>query len=376
MSPRRLRLVSVEGSATRSFRLIHHALQVVVHLHRARQHLLAQRHRLVQVRQRGAQVADARLQQAREVGELGEERLLHRQRAEARLERRRPVRDRVSQGLRIGRDRAEGDRTVRELLRVVHSDRGDDARRVGELREEANQLRRGIRQGGRDRPQVREQRVESRDRLVQGGAAGGEGVAEAHQDPAAVLPGGGVECVVDVVELDLLLRLGKGDGPSGRHPGFAGAARDLEVLEPERRAVAHPDRRVGGQGFGALVELQVELRHRRCARAVRGLAAAVGRRRHGVDRLHGADPVSADPHLVVGTEACRVAELSRNLVSGDEGEPVVGVVGEEHGHEHDQRRDRADHRRRGSQRAHSSAAVHRRPTRYVGSIAVIARGGS
>ena len=72
------------GSATRSFRL------TITPSGRCssapvRGTFFAQRHRLVQVRQRGAQVADARLQQAREVGELGEERLLHRQRAEARL---------------------------------------------------------------------------------------------------------------------------------------------------------------------------------------------------------------------------------------------------------------------------------------------------
>ena len=43
----------------------------------------------------------------------------------------------------------------------------------------------------------------------------------------------------------------------------AGAAHDLEVLQAEGGAVAHPEDRVLGQRLGRLVELQVEPRAQR-----------------------------------------------------------------------------------------------------------------
>ena len=56
------------------------------------------------------------------------------------------------------------------------------------------------------------------DRLVQRGAARGEGVAEALEDLAAVLAGRRVEGVVDVVELGLLLGLAIGRVPPAARP--------------------------------------------------------------------------------------------------------------------------------------------------------------
>ena len=69
----------------------------------------------------------------------------------------------------------------------------------------------------------------------------------------------------------------------------------------------------------------------------------------GVSELTTPDARAGDPHLVGRLQAGGLGQLDLDVVGGHERQPVVGVVGEEHGHDHDQRRDRADQQRAGGQ---------------------------
>ena len=203
---------------------------------------------------------------------------------------------------------------------LSHGDRGDDRprrRAPGRSVPAGSSGRRAARETGF---RFVEQRVERLDRLVQRGAAAGEGVAEADRGSARLaFPGRRVEGVVDVVELGLGDEAGRGRRPRSatssieriwssasagsslslvpskvKPSGAVGpvAARDLEVLEAERRAVADPEGRVLGQRRRVLSSFRLSLA---TPPSVRSEASAAARRRAVSSRRRsGAGPVSID----------------------------------------------------------------------------------
>ena len=98
------------------------------------------------------------------------------------------------------------------------------------------------------------------------------------------------------------------------------AGDDLQVLEPERRLRPDDHRRVDRDRLGDLVEAEAEFGARSCRR--------LGHFDRD-DRLDDPDPGAADPHLVAFDQRLRVRHLGLEVVGGDEGQAVVGVVGEE-----------------------------------------------
>ena len=77
-----------------------------------------------------------------------------------------------------------------------------------------------------------------------------------------------------------------------------------------------------------------------------------------VDRVDRADARAADPHLVAAHEVGRARHLGLERVGRDERQALVGVVGQEHGDEHD------EHRRRADQHRVAGDAAARRPSRH------------
>ncbi len=122
-------------------------------------------------------------------------------------------------------------------------------------------------------------------------------------------------------------------------PAFSVCARaalfQFEVLQADRRDRLHDRPRVGRQRFDFLFEL--EGRDRREAPGARVLV--------GLQRADDPDARARDPHLVGGLQAGGLRQFDLDVVRRHERQAVVGVVGEEHGHDDDQRRDRADQQR-------------------------------
>ena len=75
------------------------------------------------------------------------------------------------------------------------------------------------------------------------------------------------------------------------------------------------------------------------------------------ERAHEADSRAADAHLVGGLQARGLGQRDFDVVGGDERQAVVGVVGQEHGDDHDQRRDRPDQERAAGEGS-TAAPVH------------------
>jgi hypothetical protein len=142
-------------------------------------------------------------------------------------------------------------------------------------------------------------------------------------------PGRRVEGVLHLVELDVRLRRRHGQSAVLRDLLPAGARHELEVLQPERRARADGDLAVVAQ-LQALVEAHVEDRERPARAGLRG------------DRLHDPHALAADPDLVVLGQPRGVRHERLDLVGGHERQPLVGVVGEEDGHEGHEHGDRPD----------------------------------
>ena len=116
---------------------------------------------------------------------------------------------------------------------------------------------------------------------------------------------------------------------------LAGAAGDqLHVLQAECGARPHRQGRVHGQRLDRLVELEVE----------DGDHALLAVHLHPValDVLDDADAEAAGAHLVALHELGAVRHLGLELVGGHEREAVVRLVRDEHGHDRDHHRDRAD----------------------------------
>jgi hypothetical protein len=190
--------------------------------------------------------------------------------------------------------------------------------------------------------------LQGADRFVQLRAAAGEGVAEAGEVLPDRLAGALVEHVEELVDVDRF-RLGGGDRDrfAGLEPLRGAAGGDLQELEAEGRLRPHRDRRIDRQRFGVLVEAEREFR--------RHLAV------FEVDRLHrldDADANAADPHLVAFDQGVGVRHPRLEVVGGDEGEAVVGVVGEEDSDDDDEHGDCPDDDRAAGDAAESAAVPH------------------
>ncbi len=190
------------------------------------------------------------------------------------------------------------------------------------------------------------ERAELADRGVEADTAPGESVAELEEVGLDRGPGGLVEHIEDLVDLD---RFGPRRGKRDRLPrseALGGvAALDFQVLEPEGRARPHDHRRVLGQGIEILVQLHVDLG------ADRARFLVLDR----LDLLDLADPGAADPDLVARHQGGGVRELGGELVGGHEGQPLVRLIGEEDRDHDDQHGDRADQGRAGGEGANPPA---------------------
>src|SRR5215208_8009407 len=194
------------------------------------------------------------------------------------------------------------------------------------------------------------------DRLVQVHPAPGERVAELEQVLLDGDAGRVVEHVEDLIDLD---RLGPRGRDRHRRSGLEALARvaavDLEVLEPECGAGADDHRGVLRQRVDVLVELHVQLGN--LGRALPGRVVRAGGVVHRLrlDRLDLADADAADPDFVSGHQGVGVGQLGRELVGGDERQALVGLVGEEDRHDHDEHGHRPDEGRAGGEAAHAPA---------------------
>jgi hypothetical protein len=130
----------------------------------------------------------------------------------------------------------------------------------------------------------------------------------------------------------------------------SGLGRDLQELEAEGGLRPDHDRRVDRQRFGVLVEAEREFG--------RGLPVRELDRDHRADR---ADEGAADADVVAFDQRVGVRHPRLEVVGGDEGQAVVGVVGEEDGDDHDQHRDGADDDRAARDPLDAAAIPHRPP---------------
>ncbi len=203
--------------------------------------------------------------------------------------------------------------------------------------------------------QVRQRRLrafQQRAQGVEGGVelrpAPGEGVAETCQVALDRGPGLLVEHAEELVDVD---RFGSRGGDRDRVAGGEALRRvagdDQQVLEAERRFGPDDHRRVDRQRFDGLVEAEAEV----------GGDLAVFEL-HRLDRLDHADAGAADPHLVALDQRVGVGHAGGEVVGGDEGKAVVGVVGEEDGDEHDQHRHRPDDHRAARHPLYAAAVSH------------------
>jgi hypothetical protein len=223
---------------------------------------------------------------------------------------------------------------VREQLGLHLGDRSHLGGGATELAEEVRKV--GLRCGQvrHHRRQVDEERVQPLDRRVDRRPAAGERVAEALRGHASRRSGVAVERRQHVLDLQRLGRVAQLDRRPGPELAVALAGDQLDVLEAERRARAHPQLGVGGKRLDGLVELHVDTGRRR-------LLAA-----HGLDGrpdlVDHADAEAADAHLVALHELGARRQLCLDVVGRHEGQAGVGVVGQEHGHDRHQQGHRPD----------------------------------
>ncbi len=297
--------------------------------------------RAVEVRQRARAARPRRASRSvRERRGVREERPLGAQRARAGVERARGLGDRVLQRLRVARDRPEGVGHRREQARVRL--RRPARRRA--RRRRARGRSPGCRSSGRRgcaRPGVRrlEQLGQPRDRLVEVGAAAGEGVAEATRLSPAALARRRVE------------HLG---APGRARPGCASGAR---AASRRRRASAARARgrarrtsgRAPSAGGSVTCESTGTAPNLRSSFSVQLRAdLAAGQRAPGcISRRRRRGSRRAD--LVAGDEVRAVGEVDLELRRRHERQAGVRVVGEEdgdddheHGHGADEHRARDD----------------------------------
>jgi hypothetical protein len=277
---------------------------------------------------------------------VDKERPLDAHRRDAGVLRGRRLLDRLLELARVARDRREGVGHRREQVGVGLRDRCEDAHEVVELLEEAGQVGARVRQVVHHRRQQPEQARRGGDRLVEVGAAAHERVAEAAQ---VVLRGRArrrVEHVEDVVDVDGDDRLPGRQRAAVGDRALRAAALQVDELQPERRARADDDAAVDRDGADALVEPEVELRP----------DAAAGQA-HRPHVLHDADAEAARAHLVALDEVRAVGDLHVQRARRHERQAVVCVVGQEHGDDRHEDRDRADEHGVGHDRARVAAAA-------------------
>jgi hypothetical protein len=221
---------------------------------------------------------------------------------------------------------------VAEEARLLLGDRRDLRGGLAEAAEEAREVGALRREVLHHRLEVAQQAGQHAERLVDRLAAAGERGAELVE----VLALRGARRLVErgehLVDLDRLGGRPRGrDRRSGREAGAGVALRDLDVLQAERRARADDDRGVPRQRLDRRLELEAQLR----------VGGAVGPALRE-DLVDDADARAADPDLVAPHEVLRVGDVRAQVVGRDERQPVVRVVGEEHGDDDDERRRRAD----------------------------------
>ena len=128
--------------------------------------------RVVERRQRALELLGGAREVLREGGQVGEERALDPERADARVHRRRRLGDEVLERLLVAAERLEGVGHAGEQRRVLAGHRGDDAGGVAELLHEAVEVGPGLGQRGHhrlERAHERRQLLErAADRLRRG----------------------------------------------------------------------------------------------------------------------------------------------------------------------------------------------------------------
>jgi hypothetical protein len=243
-----------------------------------------------------------------------------------------------------GKGAVEGDEHARLLLGDRGHGGGEALQRPPEFAE-----------AGAGRDEIRQRRLTAFKQRPQGGegvvdlwAAGREGVAEAGQAALDRGPGFFVEHVEELVDVDRFgVRRRDRDRVAGSEAPMRIAGGDLQVLEAERRFGPDDHRRVVRQWLHVLVEAEAEFGS--------DLAPAQLHRHH---RLDDADPGAADPHLVAFDQGVGVGHPRLEVVGGDEGKPVVGVVGKEDGDDDDQHGHRADDHRAACHSLYAAAISH------------------
>jgi len=152
-----------------------------------------------------------------------------------------------------------------------------------------------------------------------------------------------------VLELRRVLgRVADRDRVAALEAALGATGDQLHVLEPERGARPHRQRRVHRQRLDRLVELEVEDRDNSLlALLLNALALDVG---------DDADAEAAGAHLVALHQLGAVRHLGLDLVRRHERQPVVRLIGDEHGDDRDHHGHRADEDGAGPEL--SSAAPH------------------
>ncbi len=150
-----------------------------------------------------------------------------------------------------------------------------------------------------------------------------------------------------------------------RSPGVDLRARvsldQFEVLQADRGHRLDDCFGVGGQRFELLFELQVG--DRGDATCLRVLL-----RRQRVDQAHAG---AADAHLVGLDQPDASGSSTLMLYVGTNGRPLFALYARIHGHDDDQRRDRADQQRVRGQRCASAACSSRHLERVAGEEAAV-----
>ncbi len=237
---------------------------------------------------------------------------------------------------------------VREQLCLNLGDRRHLGRRGAQRPEQAVEACAWVGEIASHRLQALEQRVELSDCLVEVASAAGEAGPEAVQGLPYAAAGVRVEGVEQLVDLDgLRCRLLDRDRGARVEARLGGARRELHVLEPQCRARPDDDRGIDRHGLHRLVELEAE-RH--------GRVASLGR--HRLDLVDEAHARAPDTDLVALHQTDGVGQLRLEVIGRHERKPRIGVVGQEHGDDRHQQRDRAHKDGAGGERLHAGPAGH------------------
>jgi hypothetical protein len=265
------------------------------------------------------------------VGQIRQQRLLGGERLGRDLERRGRLGDRGLQVGRVAVDRPERRRHLSEQLRVDLRHRRHRAHERVEPVQEASQLGARVRKVTGDRFEVPKQRRQTRDRVVERRPARGERVAEPIEVLLDRTPGVGVEHLEHVVELDRHVRLRLRQRRAVDEHVARGPLVQVEVLEPEHGPRLDRDGGVDRDLAVGLIQLEREL----CA----GLPVL---HRHRLQRGDDPDQVAALANVIAGDELGPVRDVDLELARRHERQALVRVVGQEHGDEQHEHRDRAD----------------------------------